>query len=64
MPPQTPVGLIGVGLMGEVYAERLIAAGFGVVGFDIDAARMKPISATDPARPPICTSRARAAARP
>ena len=39
MPPQTPVGLIGVGLMGEVYACRLIAAGFGVIGFDIVAAR-------------------------
>jgi putative dehydrogenase len=39
MPPQTPVGLIGVGLMGEVYARRLIAAGFGVIGFDIVAAR-------------------------
>ena len=41
MPPQTPVGLIGVGLMGEVYAQRLIAAGFGVMGFDVDAARTK-----------------------
>jgi 3-hydroxyisobutyrate dehydrogenase-like beta-hydroxyacid dehydrogenase len=41
MPPQTPVGLIGVGLMGEVYAARLIAAGFGVIGFDVDPARMK-----------------------
>ncbi len=40
MPPQTPVGLIGVGLMGEVYAQRLIAAGFGVIGLDIDEARM------------------------
>ncbi|MFZ0988399.1 MAG: NAD(P)-binding domain-containing protein, partial [Xanthobacteraceae bacterium] len=39
MPPQIPVGLIGVGLMGEVYARRLIAAGFGVIGFDTDAAR-------------------------
>ncbi|HET8919010.1 MAG TPA: NAD(P)-dependent oxidoreductase [Xanthobacteraceae bacterium] len=39
MPPETPVGLIGVGLMGEVYARRLIAAGFGVIGFDTDAAR-------------------------
>src|SRR5581483_4421687 len=39
MPPQTPVGLIGIGLMGEVYAQRLIAAGFGVIGFDIDAGR-------------------------
>ncbi|HEV2624227.1 MAG TPA: NAD(P)-dependent oxidoreductase [Xanthobacteraceae bacterium] len=39
MPPQTPVGLVGVGLMGEVYARRLIATGFGVIGFDIDPAR-------------------------
>jgi 3-hydroxyisobutyrate dehydrogenase len=39
MPDQKPVGLIGVGLMGEVYARRLIAAGFGVIGFDIDATR-------------------------
>jgi len=41
MPPETPVGLFGVGLMGEVYAARLIAAGFGVIGFDTDVARMK-----------------------
>jgi len=41
MPPETPVGLIGVGLMGEVYAQRLIAVGFGIVGFDVDAARAK-----------------------
>jgi 3-hydroxyisobutyrate dehydrogenase-like beta-hydroxyacid dehydrogenase len=39
MPPQTPVGLIGLGLMGEVYARRLIAAGFGVIGFDVDKRR-------------------------
>jgi 3-hydroxyisobutyrate dehydrogenase len=39
MPPQTPVGLIGVGLMGEVYARRLIAAGFGVIGYDVDSER-------------------------
>jgi 3-hydroxyisobutyrate dehydrogenase-like beta-hydroxyacid dehydrogenase len=39
MPPETPVGLLGVGLMGEVYAQRLIATGFGVIGFDTDAAR-------------------------
>jgi 3-hydroxyisobutyrate dehydrogenase-like beta-hydroxyacid dehydrogenase len=31
------VGVIGLGLMGEVYARRLIAAGFPVVGFDVDA---------------------------
>src|SRR5215831_588262 len=44
MPPQTPTGLIGVGLMGEVYARRLIAAGFGVIGFDIDPARNERIA--------------------
>lgn len=33
------VGVIGLGLMGEVYARRLIAAGFSVTGFDIDPAR-------------------------
>jgi 3-hydroxyisobutyrate dehydrogenase-like beta-hydroxyacid dehydrogenase len=44
MPPQTPVGLIGVGLMGEVYAVRLLAAGFGVIGFDVDPARMKRLT--------------------
>ena len=43
MPPETPVGLIGVGLMGEVYAARLIAAGFGVIGFDVDSARTKQL---------------------
>jgi 3-hydroxyisobutyrate dehydrogenase-like beta-hydroxyacid dehydrogenase len=32
-----PVGVVGLGLMGEVYARRLITAGFTVVGFDIDA---------------------------
>lgn len=41
MPLQTPVGLVGVGLMGEVCATRLIAAGFSVIGFDIDPAKNK-----------------------
>jgi len=39
MSPRTPVGVIGVGLMGEVYARRLIAAGFTVIGFDVDPAK-------------------------
>src|SRR5688500_2125029 len=34
---QRPVGIIGLGLMGEVFARRLCNAGFDVVGFDIDA---------------------------
>jgi 3-hydroxyisobutyrate dehydrogenase-like beta-hydroxyacid dehydrogenase len=44
MPPATPVGLIGIGLMGEVYARRLIAAGFGVTGFDIDPAKTERLA--------------------
>jgi 3-hydroxyisobutyrate dehydrogenase-like beta-hydroxyacid dehydrogenase len=44
MPPETPIGLVGVGLMGEVYAARLIAAGFGVMGFDVDPARTKRLT--------------------
>ena len=39
MAPRTAVGVIGVGLMGEVYARRLIAAGFTVIGFDVDPAK-------------------------
>ena len=41
MPSHTPVGLVGIGLMGEVCARRLMAAGFSVIGFDIDAAKNK-----------------------
>src|SRR3954471_12302482 len=33
------VGVIGLGLMGEVLAGRLLAAGFGVKGYDIDPAK-------------------------
>ena len=32
-----PVGIIGLGLMGAVYVRRLVAAGFMVLGFDVDA---------------------------
>src|SRR5580704_2543288 len=39
-----PVGLVGIGLMGEVYARRLIAAGFSATGFDVDAARMERLA--------------------
>jgi 3-hydroxyisobutyrate dehydrogenase-like beta-hydroxyacid dehydrogenase len=34
-----PVAIVGLGLMGEVYASRLINADFPVAGFDIDPAR-------------------------
>jgi len=42
------VGLVGLGLMGGVYARRLVAAGFSVVGYDVDAeknARLAEIGA-------------------
>ena len=39
MASRTPVGVIGVGLMGEVYARRLVAASFTVIGFDVDPAK-------------------------
>jgi 3-hydroxyisobutyrate dehydrogenase-like beta-hydroxyacid dehydrogenase len=35
----SPVAIVGLGLMGEVYARRLIDAGIPVIGFDIDPAR-------------------------
>jgi 3-hydroxyisobutyrate dehydrogenase-like beta-hydroxyacid dehydrogenase len=34
-----PIAVIGLGLMGEVMARRLLDAGFPVTGFDIDPAR-------------------------
>lgn len=39
MSSSKPVGVVGIGLMGEVYVRRLVAAGFDVVGYDVDAAR-------------------------
>jgi putative dehydrogenase len=40
-----PVGIVGLGLMGSVLARRLIAAGFDVVGYDIDAAKTEGLFA-------------------
>jgi 3-hydroxyisobutyrate dehydrogenase-like beta-hydroxyacid dehydrogenase len=40
-----PVGLVGVGLMGEALAFRLIGAGLPVIGFDIDPARTARLAA-------------------
>lgn len=40
----SPVGLIGLGLMGGVFARRLLDAGFGVVGYDIDPTRSKQLA--------------------
>lgn len=39
MADAAPVAIAGLGLMGEVYARRLLDAGIPVIGFDVDAAR-------------------------
>jgi 3-hydroxyisobutyrate dehydrogenase-like beta-hydroxyacid dehydrogenase len=39
-----PVAIVGLGLMGEVYAQRLIDAKIPVIGFDIDPARRKRLA--------------------
>ncbi len=39
LPLATPIGLIGLGLMGTAFATKLRARGAPVVGFDIDRAR-------------------------
>jgi 3-hydroxyisobutyrate dehydrogenase-like beta-hydroxyacid dehydrogenase len=41
---RAPVGIVGLGLMGEVYAQRLIDAKFPVIGFDIEPARRNRLS--------------------
>jgi 3-hydroxyisobutyrate dehydrogenase-like beta-hydroxyacid dehydrogenase len=41
----SPVAIIGLGLMGEVYAQRLIDAGIPVTGYDIDPARRAQLDA-------------------
>ncbi|MEZ6049159.1 MAG: NAD(P)-dependent oxidoreductase [Planctomycetaceae bacterium] len=38
MPRNSTVGIIGVGLLGSAIAERLLAEGFDVVGFDLSPA--------------------------
>jgi 3-hydroxyisobutyrate dehydrogenase len=41
-----PVAIIGLGLMGEVYAQRLLNTGIPVTGFDIDPARRARLAET------------------
>ena len=36
----TPIGVIGLGLMGSALAERLLGAGHRVMGWDIDPGRI------------------------
>jgi len=37
------IGIIGFGLMGSALAQRLLGAGYGVVGFDIDPAKLRSL---------------------
>ncbi|MGY4475747.1 NAD(P)-dependent oxidoreductase [Bradyrhizobium sp. USDA 3364] len=46
MARETPVGMIGLGLMGSALSARLIDAGIGVIGFDIDAAKTDGLRAS------------------
>jgi 3-hydroxyisobutyrate dehydrogenase-like beta-hydroxyacid dehydrogenase len=39
-----PVGVIGTGLMGTACAKRLLAAGFDVLGYDVDPAKLEPLT--------------------
>src|ERR1700743_1428196 len=38
------VGVIGLGIMGGSFAENLRAAGWRVIGYDVDAARRRALS--------------------
>jgi 3-hydroxyisobutyrate dehydrogenase len=42
--PETGVGFVGIGLMGQGFTRRLIERGHRVVGFDIDAEKTKAAS--------------------
>ena len=63
MSDNSPVAIVGFGLMGEVYAKRLIDAGIPVIGYDIDAGKRsrlaliggKPVSSiSELAKPARC----------
>ncbi len=45
MSAEPPVGLIGIGLMGEALAGRLLPGGRTVVGFDIDPGKIERLAA-------------------
>ena len=45
VPDRKPVGVVGTGLMGMACAKRLLAAGFEVLGYDVDAAKLAGLAA-------------------
>ena len=46
--PNKSIGIIGIGLMGAAFAQRLVAAGFGVTGYDVDAYKTARMSGAPP----------------
>ncbi len=44
MSAEKELGLIGLGIMGSAIARNLLAAGYRVVGFDVDAARCREMA--------------------
>jgi len=42
---RSSIGLVGIGLMGQAFAERLLAAGFAVIGYDIDPTKRSWLAA-------------------
>ncbi|KJC57688.1 hypothetical protein UP10_28020 [Bradyrhizobium sp. LTSPM299] len=46
MDHKTPIGMIGLGLMGSALSARLVDAGVAVIGFDIDAAKNDALKAS------------------
>lgn len=58
-----PVGLIGVGLMGMACAQRMLAAGLPVIGYDVDAAKLAALEAVGGRRAPGVANLARACDR-
>ena len=46
--PDRRIGIIGIGLMGAAFAQRLTAAGFGVVGYDVDAEKTARMGGAPP----------------
>ena len=47
MPPVVaPVGIIGAGLMGTACSKRLRQAGFELVAYDVDSAKLAALTAS------------------
>ncbi|WP_334407818.1 NAD(P)-dependent oxidoreductase [Bradyrhizobium sp. AZCC 2289] len=43
MQADAPIGILGLGLIGTAFSERMIGAGIAVIGFDVDPARCEKL---------------------